>query len=72
MNKRNKKGWTKQIYDILEILESIEKEDSVEYQEYWLLTKLARAINRFDREEALKIKNTYERLKENQNGKGER
>lgn len=63
-------GWTRQIYDILGELEEIEKEDSTEYQEYWLLTKLARAVNRFDREEALRVKNAYEKLREK--GKDER
>lgn len=63
-------GWTKQMYGILEILEEIEKEDKVEYQEYWLLTKLARAVNRFDREEALKAKNAYEKLSQRQKEKG--
>lgn len=65
-------GWIKQIYDMLEILEDIEKADSVEYKEYWLLVKLARAINRFDREEALRVKNAYEKLRENKNEKDER
>ncbi len=64
-------GWTRQIYDILGELEEIEKEDKIEYQEYWLLTKLARAVNRFDREEALKAKNAYEKLSQRQKEKGE-
>lgn len=65
-------GWTRQIYDILGELEEIEKEDKIEYQEYWLLTKLARAVNRFDREEALKAKNAYEKLREEEKAKAER
>ena len=65
-------GWTRQIYDILGELEELEKEDRIEYQQYWFLTKLARAVNRFDREEALRAKNAYEKLIEEQNEKGER
>lgn len=65
-------GWTKQIYDVLGELEEIEKEDRIEYQEYWLLTKLARAVNRFDREEALKVKNAYEKLREEEKAEAER
>lgn len=65
-------GWTKQIYDILGQLEEIEKENRIEYQQYWLLTKLARAVNRFDREEALRAKNAYEKLIEEQKEKDER
>ena len=65
-------GWTRQIYDILGELEEIEKENSIEYQEYWLLTKLARAVNRFDREEALRVKKAYEKLSERQKEKDDR
>lgn len=64
-------SWTRQIYDILGELEEIEKEDKIEYQEYWLLTKLARSINRFDKEEALKVKSAYEKLSQSQKEKEE-
>lgn len=53
-------GWTKQIYDILKKLEVIEKQNEVEYQDYLLLTKLARTVNRCDREEAERIKQKIE------------
>lgn len=57
-------GWTKQVYELLEKLEYLERENIEKYNEYLLLTKFARAINRFDGEEALKIKQIYEKLKE--------
>ena len=57
-------GWTKQVYDILEKLEYLEKENNEKYHDYLLLTKYARAINRFDEKEALKIKQAYEKRKE--------
>lgn len=60
-------GWTKQIYDILEKLEKIEKHDDKKYYKYWILTKYERAINRFDIEEGIKVKNIYENFKKEKN-----
>lgn len=48
---QGEEGWTKQIYDILERLEELEKEDKKQYQEYWLLAKRARDVNRVNKEE---------------------
>lgn len=59
---KGEEGWTKQIYDILGKLEAMEEEDSQEYYQYWMLTKFARAVNRFDSEEALRVKKIYESL----------
>lgn len=59
---KGEEGWTKQIYDILGKLETIEEEDSQTYYQYWMLTKFARAVNRSDIEEALRVKRIYESL----------
>lgn len=69
---KGEEGWTSQIYKVLEQLEKIEKEDSAQYYKYWMLTKFARATNRFDNEEALKIKIIYERLQKDEKEKEER
>ena len=69
---KGEEGWTSQIYKILEQLEKIEKEDSAEYYKYWILTKFARAVNRFDNEEALKVKIIYESLQKDEKEKGGR
>lgn len=63
-------AWTKQIYDILESLETTEEEDGQKYYEYFLLVKWARAVNRKDEEEAVQTKKEYERLQERQKGWG--
>jgi hypothetical protein len=55
-------GWTKQIYDILDELEKMEKIDNEKYYKYWILTKLSRAIDRHDEQEAIKVKQIYEDL----------
>jgi len=57
-------NWTEQIYEILERLQEIEIEDNRTYQKYLTLTKQARAINRGDKEEAIRMKAVYERLEQ--------
>ena len=64
-------NWTEQIYEILEKLQQMEKDNNIEYQKYLLLTKQARALNRGDKQEAFQIKRAYEKLEEKQE-KGER
>lgn len=67
-------GWTKQIYEILEKLEEIERQDEENYQDYLLLTKFARAVNRFDKQEAERLNKKIEERKkkkeEEENQKG--
>ena len=58
-------SWAKQVYEILEKLNELEKEDVNKYCEYWLLTKYARAINRKDEHESVTVKKLYEALREN-------
>lgn len=64
-------NWTEQIYEILEELQEMEKDNYIEYQKYLLLTKQARAINRGDEQEAIRLKRAYQELEEKQE-KGER
>lgn len=68
---KGEKGWTKQIYEITEELDNIEKQDIVHYYEYWLIVKFARAINRANKEEILEIKKAYEELKKHKTLKNE-
>lgn len=67
-------GWTKQIFEILEQLEEIERQDKEEYQDYLYLTKFARAVNRFDKQEAERLNKKIEERKkkkeEEENQKG--
>ncbi len=60
-------NWTEQIYEILEILQEMETKDPTQYQKFLLTAKLARAIDRKDQEEAVRIKKAYDGLKEKQN-----
>lgn len=53
---QGEEAWTKQVYGILENLEKLEQQDKEEYQGYFWLAKLARAINRHNREEAEMIR----------------
>lgn len=62
-------GWTKQIYDILEKLEVMEKENQEEYDIYLYLVKLARAMGREDEVEAQRIRQFYEKAKKKLEGK---
>lgn len=62
-------NWTEQIYEILEILERLEKEEPIQYQKYLLLAKQARAINRGDKEEAIRVGELYERLQQKEKEK---
>lgn len=65
---------SKQIYEILEKLEEIERQDEEEYQDYLYLTKFARAVNRFDKQEAERLNKKIEERKkkkeEEENQKG--
>lgn len=56
-------GWTKQIYNILEKLDCMEKESQEEYDVYLYIAKLARAMKR-NNEEAQRIRQDYEKAKE--------
>lgn len=56
--------WTEQIYDILIQLEKLERENSQEYYETWMITRIARAVNRGEKEEALRLKKKYEQLRD--------
>lgn len=45
-NVQGEVAWTRQIYDILERLANIESTNIVQYYDYWIHTKLQRAINK--------------------------
>jgi hypothetical protein len=62
---KSEDSWVKQIYDLLENLETLEKEDDEKYYEYWLLAKYARNVHRDeeDKVESIRIKALYENLK---------
>lgn len=64
----------KQIYEILEKLEEIEKQDEEKYIDYLLLAKFARAVNSGDRQEAERLNKKIEERKkkkeEEENQKG--
>lgn len=61
---KGEEGWTKQIYDILEKLDCMERENPEEYDVYLYIAKLARAINRNSEEEAQRIRKCYEEAKQ--------
>jgi hypothetical protein len=58
------KSWTKEIYEILEGLGKLEKENKDEYYQCWLLTKWSRAVDRSDQEEAKKVKDIFNNVKQ--------
>lgn len=62
----NELEWTKDIYEILEVLEETEQKDSDEYYKLWLFVKFSRAVNRLDREGAIKLKSLYENFQRNE------
>lgn len=56
-------GWTKQIYDILEKLECMEKENQKTYDIYLYATKLARDRNRKHERDMQMIRELLEKAK---------
>lgn len=56
-------GWTKQIYDILEKLECMEKQNNKEYNIYLYVAKLARDRNRNNEEDTKIIREFLEKAK---------